>query len=230
MILKLSNGVSSETVAGEYRVNVAYNDPNATKKVATEQEFYNGTNTYGWTMSAETTIVRVIDNIDKMVSIPATATLHDEKEQQADGSVKEVIKSKDLEVKVKTLAHKVNATEEEDKTGDYDWSTPSTSRDGVTSNDYRGGGHKEYVTQKPYKVTAEWNETLTSESKHSITGVKMYKSGTTSEEIDKNAEFKLDGLPDNKILYSFYLKGDKPSNLPYGTTFKGVITFRFTNI
>lgn len=230
LILKLSNGVSSKTVAGEYRVNVAYNDPNATKKVATEQEFYNGTNTYGWTMSAETTIVRVIDNIDKMVSIPATATLHDEKEQQADGSVKEVIKSKDLEVKVKTLAHKVNATEEEDKTGDYDWSTPSTSRDGVTSNDYRGGGHKEYVTQKPYKVTAEWNETLTSESKHSITGVKMYKSGTTSEEIDKNAEFKLDGLPDNKILYSFYLKGDKPTNLPYGTTFKGVITFRFTNI
>ncbi len=230
LILKRSNGVSSETVAGEYRVNVAYNDPNATKKVATEQEFYNGTNTYGWTMSAEITIVRVIDNIDKMVSIPATATLHDEKEQQADGSVKEVIKSKDLEVKVKTLAHKVNATEEEDKTGDYDWSTPSTSRDGVTSNDYRGGGHKEYVTQKPYKVTAEWNETLTSESKHSITGVKMYKSGTTSEEIDKNAEFKLDGLPDNKILYSFYLKGDKPSNLPYGTTFKGVITFRFTNI
>ena len=49
---------------------------------------------------------------------------------------------------MKTLAHKVNATEEEDKTGDYDWSTPSTSRDGVTSNDYRGGGHKEYVTQK----------------------------------------------------------------------------------
>jgi len=48
-------------------------------------------------------------------------------------------------------------------------------------------------------------------------------SGTTSS-------FSYDGKEENKLLFDFYLKGDKPPHLPRGTLFTGVITFSFTNV
>ena len=41
----------------------------------------------------------------------------------------------------------------------------------------------------------------------------------------EKSRFKYDGSDTEKLLYDFYLKGDKPKGLPEGLQLKGRITF-----
>ena len=235
LLVKASYGTDASKINGLYRVNVAYDDPQATERVTTEQEFYNGNGKKGWTTSAPTE-VKAIRTFETVVNVPANVTLTEKTETAPDGSTKQVIESvhSSNQVTVNKVEHSIT------KQSDYDWHTPNTAMDGKTTqaNSYNDGQHTEYVKQKPFKVSVTWDSTLTDTSQqYTIKNINMYSaanigtmqkgqqitSGTTSS-------FSYDGKEENKLLFDFYLKGDKPPHLPRGTLFTGVITFSFTNV
>lgn len=235
LLVKASYGTDALQINGLYRVNVAYDDPQATERVTTEQEFYNGNGKKGWTTS-EPTEVKAIRTFETVVNVPANVTLTEKTETAPDGSTKQVIESvhSSNQVTVNKVEHSIT------KQSDYDWHTPNTAMDGKTTqaNSYNDGQHTEYVKQKPFKVSVTWDSTLTDTSQqYTIKNINMYSaanigtmqkgqqitSGTTSS-------FSYDGKEENKLLFDFYLKGDKPPHLPRGTLFTGVITFSFTNV
>lgn len=235
LLVKASYGTDASKINGLYRVNVAYDDPQATERVTTEQEFYNGNGKKGWTTSAPTE-VKAIRTFETVVNVPANVTLTEKTETAPDGSTKQVIESvhSSNQVTVNKVEHSIT------KQSDYDWHTPNTAMDGKTTqaNSYNDGQHTEYAKQKPFKVSVTWDSTLTDTSQqYTIKNINMYSaanigtmqkgqqitSGTTSS-------FSYDGKEENKLLFDFYLKGDKPPHLPRGTLFTGVITFSFTNV
>ena len=225
---------SKDSFYGTYRVNVAYDDPKATEKVTSENDFYNGSGNTGWTTSNPVE-VKVIQTFETVVSIPASVTLENKTESNPDGTTKEVIQSTHTsnKVTVNQIEHSLTG-----KT-DYDWNTPNTTMNNTTNgNTYWNSLYKEYTRKKPFEVSINWDKTLSdSTSQYTIPNIEMYSAADLgSMTKDKpiatgtKATFSYDGTEQNKTLFDFYLKGDKPNNLPYGTTFKGVITFRFTNI
>ena len=225
---------SKDSFYGTYRVNVAYDDPKATEKVTSENDFYNESGNTGWTTSNPVE-VKVIQTFETVVSIPASVTLENKTESNPDGTTKEVIQSTHTsnKVTVNQIEHSLTG-----KT-DYDWNTPNTTMNNTTNgNTYWNSLYKEYTRKKPFEVSINWDKTLSdSTSQYTIPNIEMYSAANLgSMTKDKpiatgtKATFSYDGTEQNKTLFDFYLKGDKPANLPHGTTFKGVITFRFTNI
>ena len=228
LLVQANHQANYNNINGIYRVNVAYDDPNATVKVTSENDFYNNKGSAGWTTSEETEVT--------VVSIPSTVSLVNKKETNADGSTEEVIKSvhDSNKVTVNPVEHSLT------KQADYDWSTPNTAMDGktTTSNSYNGGQYSEYTKQKPFKVSVEWSGTLKdSTSGYTISNINMY-SASTFDSFTKDqqiisgtqASFSYDGSDKKKTLFDFYLKGDKPENLPHGITYEGIIHFKFANI
>ena len=235
LLVRANHQASYNNINGIYRVNVAYDDPNATVRVTSENDFYNNKSSAGWTTS-EKTEVKVIKTFETVVSIPASVTLENQTEKNNDGTTKEVIKSvhDSNKVTVNPVQHSLTS-----KT-DYDWSTPNTAMDGKTtpSNSYNGGQYSEYTKQKPFKVSVEWSGTLKdSTSGYTISNINMY-SASTFDSFAKDqpiisgtqTSFSYDGSEQNKTLFDFYLKGDKPENLPHGITYEGIIHFKFANI
>ncbi len=235
LLVQANHQANYNNINGIYRVNVAYDDPNATVKVTSENDFYNNKGSAGWTTSEETE-VKVIKTFETVVSIPSTVSLVNKKETNADGSTEEVIKSvhDSNKVTVNPVEHSLT------KQADYDWSTPNTAMDGktTTSNSYNGGQYSEYTKQKPFKVSVEWSGTLKdSTSGYTISNINMY-SASTFDSFTKDqqiisgtqASFSYDGSDKKKTLFDFYLKGDKPENLPHGITYEGIIHFKFANI
>ena len=235
LLVKANHQASYNNINGIYRVNVAYDDPKATVRVTSENDFYGGAGKDGWTTSEETE-VKVIKTFETVVSIPSTVSLVNKKETGADGSTKEVIKSVHDSNKVTVNPVEHSLTKQED----YDWSTPNTAMDGSTtpSNSYNGGQYSEYTKQKPFKVSVEWNGTLKdSTNTYTISNINMYSASDVGNmkkdqqiSTKTEAKFSYDGLEQNKTLFDFYLKGDKPENLPHGITYEGIIHFKFANI
>lgn len=229
LIIRLNAGISQDSAAGDFKLNVAYDDPTSTVDIGSESEFYSGTNTTGW-YTSEVTTVRVIDNLKSMVSIPAEVYMSDVKEKQSDGTTKEVIKSKDVTVTVNKLSHKNTNGDEDENSADYNWSTPNTAHDGDRKEGYTNSDHEHYKNNKAFKLAVEWNNTLTSSSGEIIDDVYMYDSNTDSKKIDMTGSFIYDNAVDVKQVFSFYLKGSKPEHIRSGTLFKGIIHFKLTNV
>lgn len=235
LLVRLNHAATYDNINGIYRVNVAYDAADATTKVTSEDAFYKGNGKDGWTTSVDTE-VKVVRTFETVVSIPSTVSLVNKKETSADGSTKEVIKSvhDSNKVTVNPVEHSLT------KQADYDWSTPNTAMDGKTtpSNSYNGGQYSEYTKQKPFKVSVEWDGTLKdSTNTYTISNINMYSASDVGDmkkdqqiSTNKEASFSYDGSDKNKTLFDFYLKGDKPENLPHGITYEGIIHFKFANI
>lgn len=232
LIVRRNKGIDKTRDEAEYKVSVAYDDGTSTQKIASQEEFLNGDES-GW-YTSNLSEVRIIDNLNTMVSIPAEIHLKEQEEKKADGTVNEVIQSDDVTVTVNKLAHKLGATTEEDKTtGDYNWLSPQTARTG-NENNYTGGDHSVFKKNQPFTLQAEWNNTMTS-SAGSITDVYMYNTKDHQRTDNMTGTFKYDGDanatdPAVKQVFSFYLKGSKPKGVPNGTLYKGTIHFKLTNL
>ncbi len=228
LLVRANYADTQQNIGGIYRVSVAYDDPKATERISTEQEFYEGTGIKGWTTS-DPTEVKVVQTFDTVVNVPASITLTEKKE-----GTKEVIESvtKSNKVTVKGIQHSITQQE------DTDWHTPSNAMVGKTTsaNSYNGGQHKEYMEQKPYAVLINWDSTLTDTTQqYRIQNIDLYSAENignmkTNQKIPSGTKstFKLDGNSNNQVLFNFYLKGDKPAHLPDGAVFKGKITFRIS--
>lgn len=234
LLVRRNKGVDKSRDEAEYKVSVAYDDGTSTEKIASQEEFLNG-NESGW-YTSNFSKVRIIDNLDTMVSIPAEIHLKEQEEKKADGTVNEVIQSDDVTVTVNKLAHKLGATTEEDKTtGDYNWLSPQTAKTGnENKNNYTNGGHSVFKKNQPFTLQAEWNNTMTS-SAGSITDVYMYNAKDHQRTDNMTGTFKYDGDATTtdtavKQVFSFYLKGSKPKGVPNGTLYKGTIHFKLTNL
>lgn len=232
LIVRRNKGIDKTRDEAEYKVSVAYDDGTSTQKIASQEEFLKGDES-GW-YTSNLSEVRIIDNLNTMVSIPAEIHLKEQEEKKADGTVNEVIQSDDVTVTVNKLAHKLGATTEEDKTtGDYNWLSPQTARTG-NENNYTGGDHSAFKKNQPFTLQAEWNNTMTS-SAGSITDVYMYNTKDHQRTDNMTGTFKYDGDanatdPAVKQVFSFYLKGSKPKGVPNGTLYKGTIHFKLTNL
>ena len=118
------------------------------------------------------------------------------------------------------------------KKEDYDWSTPNNALAGQNDKTY-DQQHGEFKKPKDFYVGIEWSGKLTdSTGKYSVEGIKIYSNKTIGtmqkdQEISQTekSRFKYDGSDTEKLLYDFYLKGDKPKGLPEGLQLKGRITF-----
>lgn len=228
LLVRANYADTQQNIGGIYRVSVAYDDPKATERISTEQEFYEGTGIKGWTTS-DPTEVKVVQTFDTVVNVPASITLTEKKE-----GTKEVIESvtKSNKVTVKGIQHSITQQE------DTDWHTPSNAMVGKTTsaNSYNGGQHKEYMEQKPYAVLINWDSTLIDTTQqYRIRNIDLYSAENignmrTNQKIPSGTKstFKLDGNSNNQVLFNFYLKGDKPAHLPDGAVFKGKITFRIS--
>lgn len=236
LIVRATYPDTQDGIGGLYRVSVAYDDPTATVRVATEEQFYNGKSEVGWKTS-EPTEVNVVQSFDTVVTVPKSITLSEKDESDPTGQ-KEVIESVRRSNKVTVNKIKHSYTNEEDT----NWHTPSNALEGYRDNrddSYNGinGLHNEYIIQKSYAVSISWNGQLRDTSKqYLISNIDMYSarnigSMKENEKISNGtkAEFILDGSVDDKVLFDFYLKGDKPKELPDGMRFKGTLTFRITN-
>ena len=101
---------------------------------------------------------------------------------------------------------------------------------------YNESLHTQFAESKPLYVTVSWDKVLTDTSgQHRVDNIEMYSHanlGSMKEnQVIPNGtkqKFVYDGKPENKLLFDFYLKGDKPKGLPEGMTFKGTVTFRVT--
>lgn len=232
LIVRRNKGIDKARDEAEYKVSVAYDDGTSTQKIASQEEFLKGDES-GW-YTSNFSKVRIIDNLDTMVSIPAEIHLKEQEEKKADGTVNEVIQSDDVTVTVNKLAHKLGATTEEDKTtGDYNWLSPQTAKTG-NENNYTGGSHSVFKKNQPFTLQAEWNNTMTS-SAGSITDVYMYNAKNHQRTDNMTGTFKYDGdatATDTAVkqVFSFYLKGSKPKGVPNGTLYKGTIHFKLTNL
>lgn len=235
LLVRANQQPTQANVGGQYRVNVAYDDPQATKRVASEQDFFDGTGNIGWTTS-EPTEIKMISTFDTVIKVPSTITLAETTEVSQSGEKTDVIKSVPYvnEVTVNPVRHTIDG-----KT-DYDWHTPNTAMDGKTtqSNSYNGGQYTEYTKQKPFKVSVNWDKTLTDTTKqYTVNTVEMYSAeniGTMKKDqkitTGTQSTFSYDGQESGKKLFSFYLKGEKPKHLPEGVLFKGQITFVIDNV
>lgn len=235
LLVRANQQPTQANVGGQYRVNVAYDDPQATKRVASEQDFFDGTGNIGWTTS-EPTEIKMISTFDTVIKVPSTITLAETTEVSQSGEKTDVIKSVPYvnEVTVNPVRHTIDG-----KT-DYDWHTPNTAMDGKTtqSNSYNGGQYTEYTKQKPFKVSVNWDKTLTDTTKqYTVNTVEMYSAeniGTMKKDqkitTGTQSTFSYDGQESGKKLFSFYLKGEKSKHLPEGVLFKGQITFVIDNV
>ena len=92
LLVKAGAGSDADTIGGHYKVSVAYDDPQATEKVASEQDFYNNVSQKGWTTS-EPTEVKMIRTFETVVNVPANVILEEKTEITPDGSTKQVVES-----------------------------------------------------------------------------------------------------------------------------------------
>lgn len=235
LLVRYKTNPTEATIGGQYRVSVAYDDPKATDKVTSEQDYYSGKARNGWTTS-EPTEIKMISTFDTVIKVPSTITLAETTEVSQSGEKTDVIKSVPYvnEVTVNPVRHTIDG-----KT-DYDWHTPNTAMDGKTtqSNSYNGGQYTEYTKQKPFKVSVNWDKTLTDTTKqYTVNTVEMYSAeniGTMKKDqkitTGTQSTFSYDGQESGKKLFSFYLKGEKSKHLPEGVLFKGQITFVIDNV
>lgn len=235
LLVRYLTNPTESAIGGQYRVSVAYDDPKATDKVTSEQDYYSGKARNGWTTS-EPTEIKMISTFDTVIKVPSTITLAETTEVSQSGEKTDVIKSVPYvnEVTVNPVRHTIDG-----KT-DYDWHTPNTAMDGKTtqSNSYNGGQYTEYTKQKPFKVSVNWDKTLTDTTKqYTVNTVEMYSAeniGTMKKDqkitTGTQSTFSYDGQESGKKLFSFYLKGEKPKHLPEGVLFKGQITFVIDNV
>lgn len=234
LLVRRNKGVDRGRDEAEYKVSVAYDDKTSTEKIASQEEFLNGDES-GW-YTSDASKVRVIDNLNRMVSIPTEIHLKEKEEKKTDGTVNEVIQSNDVIVTVNKLAHKLDAATEEDKTtGDYNWKSPQTARvENEGKNNYTNGDHDAFKKNQPFTLKAEWNNMMTS-SAGTINDVYMYNAKDHKRTDNMTGTFKYDGdgtVNDTTVkqVFSFYLKGRKPKNVPRGTLYKGTIHFKLTNL
>ena len=236
LLVRANYPATHDNINGIYRVNVAYDDPKSSEKVTSEEDFYQNKGNTGWTTSNVDTEVKVVRTFETVVSIPSTVSLVNKQEMSGDGSTKEVIKSvyDSNKVTVNPVEHSLT------KETDYNWSTPNTAMDGKTTNagSYNGGQYSEYTKQKPLKVSVEWDGTLQDATKsYSISNIDMYSASNVGnmkkdQQIPTNTEVSFDyaDSAQEKTIFDFYLKGEKPENLPHGTTYQGIIHFKFANM
>lgn len=236
LLVRALHDPTDQNIGGLYKVSVAYDDPTATTKVTSEEDFYAGKGNVGWKTS-EPTEVKVVQEADTVISIPGQINMIETKESSQNGE-KEIIVSahKSNKVVLKKIMHTI------DKVEDTNWHTPSNALENKKQdrdNSYNGlnGLHNEFIIQKPYSVSISWNGILQNSAKnYSIKNVQLYSAsniGSMQQDQvipnDTKSEFMLDGSEDNKILFDFYLKADKPKDLPVGVQLKGTITFTITN-
>lgn len=228
---RISKMTDSTTYRGLYRINVAYDDPKAVEKVSTEQEFFSQDKQNGWSQS-NSLEVKIIQDASDFIKVPSSITLIEKTEKTPSGE-KEVIESVHLSNKVEVVPfrHVTNSNKE-----DYDWNTPNNALVNGNTGSYNESLHTQFAESKPLYVTVSWDKVLTDTSgQHRVDNIEMYSHanlGSMKEnQVIPNGtkqKFVYDGKPENKLLFDFYLKGDKPKGLPEGMTFKGTVTFRVT--
>lgn len=213
---------------GFYRVNVAYDDDAAAEEVTTEQDFIVGNGNKGWSGSNKLQ-VRVVQSPDAFINVPSAITLEEKTELNGnDGTTKEIIESVHSSNKVTVVPF-----EHDDQKTDYDWLTPNNALVENRTGSYNDQMHEEFIKNKPFYVSINWDQTLTdSTAKYTINNIEMYSAANINtmkkdEVIPKGTtnSFIYDATNDNKTLFDFYLKGDKPKGLPNGVQLKGTITF-----
>lgn len=205
---------------GFYRVNVAYDDDAAAEEVTTEQGFIAGNGNKGWSESNQLQ-VRVVQSPDAFINVPSAITLEE-------GTTEEIIESVHSSNKVTVVPF-----EHDDQKMDYDWLTPNNALVENRTGSYNNQMHEEFIKNKPFFVSIDWDQTLTdSTSRYTIDNIQMYSAANINtmkkdEVIPKGTtnSFIYDATNDNKTLFDFYLKGDKPKGLPNGVQLKGTITF-----
>lgn len=228
-ILGLLSKMNKEDLyKGFYRISVAYDDDAAAEEVATEEEYFKNTKTNGWNTS-DVLQVKVIQSADAMIEVPSSVTLEEKTEVDlATNVATEVIESvhKNNQVTVVAFEH------DDNKKTDYDWGTPNNAlvnKEDRTYNDQ----HLEFITPKDFYVGLAWNGVLRdSAGNYTVNNIKIYSAQNLgamkeNQEIASNTKraFKYDGSNSDKVLFDFYLKGDKPKGLPEGLQLKGTITF-----
>lgn len=218
---------------GLYRINVAYDDELAVEKVASEQEFFKDTNKNGWTTSDKNLEVKVVTEASAFINVPSAITLEDKTQVDSTGKGTEVLESVKRSNQVSVVPFKHVDSQKED----YDWSTPNNALAGQNDKTY-DKQHGEFTKPKDFYVGIEWSGKLTDSTKnYSVEGIKIYSNQTIGtmqkdQEISQTekSRFKYDGSNTEKLLYDFYLKGDKPKGLPEGLHLKGTITFTVSPI
>lgn len=228
---RISKMTDSTTYRGLYRVNVAYDDPKAVEKVSTEQEFFSQDKQNGWSQS-NSLEVKIIQDASDFIKVPSSITLIEKTEKTPSGE-KEVIESVHLSNKVEVVPfqHVTN-----NNTKDYDWNTPNNALSNGNNGSYNEDLHTQFVKSKPFYVTVLWNSVLTDTSgQYKVNNIQMYSHSNVGNMTENQVipsgikqEFVYDGKPENKLLFDFYLKGNKPKGLPEGMTFKGTVTFQVT--
>lgn len=228
---RISKMTDSTTYRGLYRVNVAYDDPKAVEKVSTEQEFFSQDKQNGWSQS-NSLEVKIIQDASDFIKVPSSITLIEKTEKTPSGE-KEVIESVHLSNKVEVVPfrHVTNSNKE-----DYDWNTPNNALVNGNTGSYNESLHTQFAESKPLYVTVSWDKVLTDTSgQHRVDNIEMYSHSNVGNMTENQVipsgtkqEFVYDGKPENKLLFDFYLKGNKPKGLPEGMTFKGTVTFQVT--
>ena len=217
---------NSDSYKGFYRVAVAYEDDKAPIRVSTEEEYMNG-KMVGWTKS-DLLEVKAVEGPETYINVPSSITIKDKKEVSPDGTVNEIIESvqKSYQVKQKSFKHT------ESQKNDYDWGTPNNALVNKGDRTYNDQ-HLEFITPKDFYVGLAWNGVLQdSTGNYTVNNIKIYSAQNLgamkeNQEIASNTKraFKYDGSHSDKVLFDFYLKGDKPKGLPEGLQLKGTITF-----
>lgn len=228
---RISKMTDSTTYRGLYRVNVAYDDPKAVEKVSTEQEFFSQDKQNGWSQS-NSLEVKIIQDASDFIKVPSSITLIEKTEKTPSGEI-EVIESVNSSNKVEVVPfqHVTN-----NNTKDYDWNTPNNALSNGNNGSYNEDLHTQFVKSKPFYVTVLWNSVLTDTSgQYKVNNIQMYSHSNVGNMTENQVipsgtkqEFVYDGKPENKLLFDFYLKGNKPKGLPEGMTFKGTVTFQVT--
>lgn len=218
-----------ESYRGLYRVNIAYDDDLAAEKVTTEEDFFGNKNKNGWTTSGKNLEVKVITEASAFINVPSAITLEDR--AQVDGTAGKVIEviesvNRSNQVSVVPFEHV------DSKKKDYDWVTPNNALSGANDKTY-DKQHGEFVKPKDFFVGINWSGKIVDNTgKYSVEGIKIYSNQAIGnmqkdQEISQTikSRFKYDGSNSDKVLFDFYLKGDKPKGLPEGLQLKGTITF-----
>ncbi len=219
------------TYHGLYRINVAYDDDKAVEEVSTEQQFFNENKKNGWSQS-NSIEVKIIQDASDFIKVPSSITLVEKTESTSSGEI-EVIESVNSSNKVEVVPfqHVTN-----NNTKDYDWNTPNNALSNGNNGSYNEDLHTQFVKSKPFYVTVLWNSVLTDTSgQYKVNNIQMYSHSNVGNMTENQVipsgtkqEFVYDGKPENKLLFDFYLKGNKPKGLPEGMTFKGTVTFQVT--
>ena len=208
---------------GEYRVSIAYDTDG--KGAVTESQWASNRE---WFAASSESKVRVVETFDAVISIPSEVRLEQTKEM-VNGQEKDIIRSRDETVTVKTLAHKVDATQEEDAaSGDYLWMTPQSVQG--SQGTYEEGADDLYKVNYNFQVEASWSGEMTSATYGTAIEVDLYNADTHQVDNQLRGAFQYDGtrrIKGSKKVFSFYLKGENPG-APKGTVFHNVITFQIS--